>query len=84
MVPQQLEQLLVALMIQEQGAGITLRGHMAGHRIVAAELRKALALLLEEPSYRQAALAQQATLKATGGTTQAADEIMAFARGARP
>jgi hypothetical protein len=77
-VPQQIEQLLIALTVVDRGAGIALREPMAGRRIRAAELRLALEKLLAEPRFREAANAARESLRATGGYRGAADEIQAF------
>jgi MGT family glycosyltransferase len=78
LIPQQAEQLMIALHVAAQGAGLVLRGHMAGQRVTSGELRRALESILAEPRYREAAGALQKTLRASGGYRQAADEIQAY------
>jgi MGT family glycosyltransferase len=54
-IPQQVEQLLIGLTVAARGAGLVLRGHVAGRRVTAAELRAAVERALSEPSFTQAA-----------------------------
>ncbi|MDI1449906.1 macrolide family glycosyltransferase [Polyangium sp. 6x1] len=85
LIPQQYEQLMTALNVAAKGAGLVLRGHMAGKRVTAAELRGALETILAEPRFGEAAKRAQTSLRATGGYRRATDEIQAFvARSARP
>ena len=77
-IPQQVEQLLIGLHVADRGAGLVLRGHVAGERVSAAQLRGALERVLSEPGFRVAASALQKALHATGGYRQAADEIQAY------
>jgi MGT family glycosyltransferase len=77
-IPQHFEQLMIGLNVAARGAGIVLRGHVAGKRVTAAELRRALNRVLAEPSFREAASVVQKSLDATGGYRQATDEIQAY------
>jgi MGT family glycosyltransferase len=76
-IPQQVEQLLIGLHVADRGAALVLRGHVAGERVSAAQLRGALERVLSEPGFGMAASALQKSLHATGGYRQAADEIQA-------
>lgn len=78
LIPQQPEQLAIALGVAASGAGLVLREHMAGKRIPAEELRRTLQSILTEPRFREAAAEAQESLRASGGYRQAADEIQAF------
>ncbi len=69
---------MIALSVAARGAGIILREHMAGKRVMAAELRSALERILAEGRFREAAKAAQTSLHGTGGYRQAADEILAY------
>jgi MGT family glycosyltransferase len=82
-IPQQVEQLLIGLHVAHQGAGLVLRGHVAGERVSAAQLRGALERVLSEPGFRVVASALQKSLHATGGYRQAANEIQAYVAGRR-
>lgn len=77
-IPQHVEQLLIGLEVATRGAGLVLRGHVAGRRVTAAQLRPAVARVLSEPSFRMAASAVQTALRETGGYRQAANEIQAY------
>jgi len=78
LIPQQFEQLLNARCVAVRGAGLILEGRVRQKPIRAAELRQALAAILSEPRYREAAGALQKAVRATGGYRQAADEIQAY------
>ena len=78
MVPQQAEQLLNAACVAGQGAGVVLRQRLSNRRVKAADLRQALDTIRADARYRAAAARLQASLRATGGYQQAADEIQAF------
>jgi UDP:flavonoid glycosyltransferase YjiC (YdhE family) len=78
LIPQQVEQLMIGLYVAEQGAGLVLRGHVAGKRVTSGELRHSLERILAESRYREAARALQTSLRASGGYRQAADEIQAY------
>jgi hypothetical protein len=77
-IPQHVEQLLIGLHVAARGAGLVLRNHVAGKRVTAAELRRALGRILAEPSFHEAASAMQRSLHQTGGYRQAVDEIQAY------
>lgn len=77
MVPQGGDHAWIAGRVCELGAGIRIeRGEVTAKR-----LRGAIQAVLETPSYAQAARRVGASLRATGGPVQAADEIFAFKRG---
>jgi MGT family glycosyltransferase len=77
-IPHQFEQLLNALRVEAQGAGLVLKNQIHGRPVSATDLRTALNTILTQSSYRTAALAMQRNLRATGGYRQAADEIQAY------
>lgn len=77
-IPQQVEQLMIGLYVAAQGAGLVLRGHVAGKRVTSGELRHSLERILAESRYHEAARALRAPLRASGGFRQAADEIQAY------
>jgi MGT family glycosyltransferase len=79
LIPQQIEQLMIALNVAARGAGLVLRGHLAGKRVTSTELRRAFERVMAEQRFSEAAKAAQASLRATGGYRQAADEIQAYA-----
>ncbi len=83
-IPQQVEQLFNARIVAAQGTGLVLDEALKGREVVAETLRQMLDQLLNEPSYRAAAVMVQKTLRASGGYPQAADEIQAFAAGSKP
>lgn len=72
LVPQQVEQLFNARIVEARGAGLLLE------RVSAARLRAAVDTVLRLPVYRDRAQAIGQTLAQTGGYRQAADEIEAF------
>ncbi len=78
LIPQQVEQLMTALNVAVKGAGLVLRGHVAGKRITSAELRRALEGIMAEPRFDETAKVMATSLRATGGYRRAADEIQAF------
>jgi MGT family glycosyltransferase len=78
LIPHQFEQLLNARCVAGRGAGLILEERMLGQPLPAARLRLALETVLREESYREAARALQAALRATGGYRQAADELQAY------
>jgi MGT family glycosyltransferase len=79
LIPQQVEQLLIALNVAGRGAGLVQRQHVAGQRLSADGLRRDVRRLLDEPRFREAARSAQASLRATGGYRQAAEEIQVLA-----
>lgn len=78
-VPQQFEQLVNAHIVTKQGAGLELDGCVTGGGVKTDDLRHALKKILNEPSFRAAALAIGKTLREAGGYMKAADELQAFA-----
>ena len=83
LIPQQAEQLINAVVVEKQGAGIVLRQRMAERGVTAADLQTALQTIRAQSSYREAAARIQKSLRATGGYTYAADEVQAFVAKAR-
>ncbi len=69
---------MIGLHVAAQGAGIVLRGHVAGKHITAGELRHSLERILAESRFREAAGKLQTSLRSSGGYRQAADEIQAY------
>lgn len=78
LVPQQFEQLLNARCVAMRGAGVILEDWLLRKQITSGLLRRTLEAVLSEPRYREAARELQASLRATGGYRQAADEIQAY------
>jgi MGT family glycosyltransferase len=74
LVPQQMEQALVAQQVKRLGAGVVISKQQA----TAARLRDAAATVLNNPSYRENAKRAGDTLRQAGGAARAADEIFAF------
>jgi MGT family glycosyltransferase len=84
-IPQHFEQLTIGLNVAAHGAGIVLREHVAGKRMTAARLRGGLQRILADSRFREAASAEQKSLRQTHGFVQAADEIQAYvARSSAP
>jgi MGT family glycosyltransferase len=79
-LPQQAEQALVARQVERNGAGIALATKPPFGKVTVAELRGAVDQVLASDAYRKAAIKLGESLKAAGGPSRAADEIMAFAR----
>lgn len=79
-VPQQMEQLLNGIRVQEVGAGILLGEKHPYGRVEADELRTALDSILNEPSYKQMAEYYGHTLREAGGYMQAVHEIETYIR----
>lgn len=73
-VPQQIEQRLVAKRVAESGAGLALLDRI----VMAAALRTTADRVLGSPNYREAAQRLGDTLRAAGGYTRAVGEIFAF------
>ena len=74
MYPQAGDQFILADRVQQLGAGLRLSdGDIAGGR-----LRELAGRVMADPSYRRAARALSESVRETGGTTQACDEILAF------
>ena len=74
-VPQHFEQLRNARAAAKGGAGIILDGECYGRPILAAELRSAVQLALENPELRTNAARLGETLKSPGGYVRVADVI---------
>jgi MGT family glycosyltransferase len=76
MYPQAGDQFILADRVQQLGAGLRLSdADIAGGR-----LRELASRVMDDPSYRRAARALSESVRETGGTAQACDEIQAFAR----
>ena len=74
MYPQAGDQFILADRVQQLGAGLRLSdGDIEGGC-----LRELAARVMADPSYRRAATALSESVRETGGTTQACDEILAF------
>lgn len=78
LIPHQLEQLFTARTVAARGAAIVLEEQATGRQVATATLRRSLEELLSSPGYREAAGKLQNSLRATGGYSQAADEIQAY------
>ncbi|REG26849.1 hypothetical protein ATI61_111400 [Archangium gephyra] len=74
-VPQQLEQLLIARAIADRGAAVVLRHHLSGREVPAMELRAAVDRALTDTGLRSAAEALRTAFTQGGGASAAADEI---------
>ncbi|MDX1613878.1 MAG: glycosyltransferase [Candidatus Promineifilaceae bacterium] len=74
LVPQQVEQGLVAVRVAEMGAGLVLHDG----RATAAQLRAASNQVLNEPGYRASAAELGAALRATGGVPRAVAAMETF------
>jgi len=73
--PQAGDQFVFALLVQQLGAGLRLSdADIAGGR-----LRELAGQVMGGPEYRRAAAALSESVRASGGTPQACDEILAFA-----
>jgi UDP:flavonoid glycosyltransferase YjiC (YdhE family) len=64
--------------VEQQGAGLIIDRRVAGKQVTVEDLRQALAAVLSQPNFREAAAKVQQTLRATGGYRQTADEIQAY------
>ena len=74
MYPQAGDQFILADRVQQLGAGLRLSdGDIEGGC-----LRELAGRVMADPSYRRAATALSESVRETGGTTQACDEILAF------
>ena len=62
--------------MQQLGAGLRL----SDADIEGGRLRELAGRVMADPSYRRAAAALRESVRETGGTAQASDEILAFAR----
>lgn len=74
LVPQQVEQRLVAGRVKTLGAGLMSKSPT----VPAAELRSAVDRLISEPSFKQNAAKIGLSLREAGGTPRAADEILSL------
>jgi MGT family glycosyltransferase len=80
-VPQQIEQLFVALQVAKHGAGLALGVRPPIGIVTANELRMAVDTVLGSvASYKQAAVRLGDSFRAAGGYMRAADEIIAFSQ----
>jgi MGT family glycosyltransferase len=81
-VPQQMEQAIVARQVAQCGAGLALGVAAPGAPISAADLRQAVQTITQDQGrYQQAAQRIGETFRAAGGAAQAAREFMRFGRG---
>ena len=78
LIPHQFEQLVNARRVAALGAGVLLEVKMSRKPVTAAMLRRALHDVTSSPRYRESARRLQASVRATGGYRQAADEIQAY------
>lgn len=80
-IPQQLEQSIVATRTAQMRAGIALATKPPIGQVTAAELRAAVEMVFKDvENYRMAARGLGDSLRAAGGATQAAEAILAFAQ----
>lgn len=77
MFPQAGDQFMLADLVQQHGAGIRL----SSADIESGRLRELVQKVIGDPGYRLAAGALSESVRASGGTTQACDEILAFIGG---
>ncbi|WP_432190310.1 macrolide family glycosyltransferase [Streptomyces sp. Tue6028] len=82
LVPQQVEQLVIARVITDRGAGVVLRHNLSNRPVPAAELRAAVEHALTDSSLRTAAHAMGSSLGEEGGAVAAAEAIQSFLCGA--
>jgi MGT family glycosyltransferase len=79
-IPQQIEQAVVARQVEKQGAGLALGVKPPIGQVSAAELRASVdQVLSDSDNYRRAALRLGNSFRQAGGYKRAADEILAFA-----
>jgi MGT family glycosyltransferase len=78
LIPQQIEQLFNARVVESHAAGIILGDAPTFGRVTAAQLRQAVERALKNPLYREKAQVLGAALRETGGYVAAADEIEKF------
>lgn len=76
MVPQQMEQLFNAKIIEREGAGIVLGNSFTFGQATAKQLRTALDRVLNDGSFRQVAQENSLSLQASGGYLKAVDIIL--------
>jgi MGT family glycosyltransferase len=80
-IPQQLEQAIVARQVDKMGAGVALATRPPIGQVSAAELRQAVETVFSDvETYRTAAARLGESLRAAGGATRAAEIILDFAR----
>lgn len=78
LIPQQFEQLLNARCVAARGAGLIIENHQQYKPIAAAQLRRALEVILAEPGYRESARKLQLAMRAAGGYQAAANLIQTY------
>lgn len=85
-IPQQIEQAMVALRVMRTGAGIALADKPPFGRITSSQLRQAVerALGPEGASFKQNAQKLGDSLRSAGGSTRAAEEILTFVHSKLP
>ncbi|MEO1286161.1 MAG: macrolide family glycosyltransferase [Chloroflexota bacterium] len=77
-VPQQIEQLLNGIRVEEVGAGILLGRKPPYGIVTVSELQSALDSILQDSSYREQARLYGSTLKSAGGFPRAVEVIEAY------
>jgi MGT family glycosyltransferase len=81
-VPQQMEQAIVAQQVAKCGAGLALGVAAPGTTVSAQALRQAIDTIMQDQNrYQQAAQHIGQSFRAAGGAVQAAQEFMRFGRG---
>ena len=80
LIPQQMEQAVVARRVDAFGAGIALAVVPPFGQVEVETLRATVDRVLGQPEFRQKASQLGDSLRDAGGSTRAADEILAFVR----
>lgn len=80
LIPQQIEQAIVALAVEEKRAGIALQTTPPYGQVSASQLRNSLDKILKSPDYRTHAKQAGETLLKTGGAPKAVSLIIDFAQ----
>jgi len=76
MIPQQIEQLFNARIIERQGAGVILGNSFTFGQATPRQLHAAVDMVLNNPRFRQAAQENSRTLQGSGGYVKAVDAIL--------
>jgi UDP:flavonoid glycosyltransferase YjiC (YdhE family) len=76
LIPQQMEQLINAKVVQQAGAGIVLGTALSFGKVSAQQLKEAVDEVLKNPAHCQAAQTISTALRTAGGYLKAADLIM--------
>ncbi|WP_246842924.1 macrolide family glycosyltransferase [Allokutzneria sp. NRRL B-24872] len=77
-LPQQVEQLIIARAVAAKGAALVLRHNLSGRAVPPVELRAAVERVLSDPSLRESAKAFSAGIRSAGGATDGADIVQKF------